>query len=118
MDRSSFPKALRRTDDTVRAVLLVVAAGLVARLLFLGQRVAHFDEGRVAYWALNYLETGEISYRYIVHGPLAQYADAWVFALLGANDFTMRLFVAVIGALLPLSALLFRQRLRDTETVI
>ena len=118
MDRSSLPDALRRTDDTVRAVLLVVAAGLLARLLFLGQRVAHYDEGRVAYWALNYLETGEISYRYIVHGPLAQYADAWVFALLGANDFTMRLFVAVIGALLPLSALLFRQRLRDTETVI
>jgi len=118
MDRSSFPEALRRTDDTVRAVLLVVAAGLVARLLFLGQRVAHFDEGRVAYWALNYLETGEISYRYIVHGPLAQYADAWVFAVLGANDFSMRLFVAVVGALLPLAALLFRGRLSDLETVI
>ncbi|KPN30393.1 hypothetical protein SY89_01122 [Halolamina pelagica] len=118
MDRSSFPEALRRTDDTVRAVLLVVAAGLVARLLFLGQRVAHFDEGRVAYWALNYLETGEISYRYIVHGPLAQYADAWVFALLGANDFSMRLFVAVVGALLPLAALLFRGRLSDLETVL
>ncbi len=118
MDRSSLPNALRRTDDTVRAVLAVVVAGLFARLLFLGQRVAHYDEGRVAYWALNYLETGEISYRYIVHGPLAQYADAWVFALLGANDFTMRLFVALVGAFLPLSALLFRQRLRDTETVI
>ncbi|WP_435117580.1 flippase activity-associated protein Agl23 [Halolamina sp. C58] len=118
MDRSSLPDALRRTDDTVRAVLVVVAAGLVARLLFLGQRVAHFDEGRVAYWALHYLETGEISYRYIVHGPLAQYADAWVFAVLGPTDFSMRLFVAVVGALLPLSALLFRQRLRDTETVI
>ncbi|WP_053947189.1 flippase activity-associated protein Agl23 [Halolamina sediminis] len=118
MDRSSLPDALRRTDDTVRAVLVVVAAGLVARLLFLGQRVAHFDEGRVAYWALHYLETGEISYRYIVHGPLAQYADARVFAVLGPTDFSMRLFVAVVGALLPLSALLFRQRLRDTETVI
>ncbi|MFD1526865.1 flippase activity-associated protein Agl23 [Halolamina salina] len=118
MDRSSLPDALRRTDDTVRAVLVVVAAGLIARLLFLGQRVAHFDEGRVAYWALHYLETGEISYRYIVHGPLAQYADAWLFAVLGPNDFSMRLFVAVVGALLPLAALLFRQRLRDTETVL
>ncbi|MFW5939810.1 MAG: flippase activity-associated protein Agl23 [Halolamina sp.] len=118
MDRSSLAAALRRTDDTVRAVLVVVVAGLFARLLFLGQRVAHFDEGRVAYWALSYHETGEISYQYIVHGPLAQYANAWVFAALGPTDFSMRLFVAVIGALLPLAALLFRHRLRETETVI
>ena len=118
MDRSSLPDLLHRTDDTVRAVLVVVAAGLVARLLFLGQRVAHFDEGRVAYWALHYLESGEISYQYIVHGPLAQYANAWVFAALGPNDFSMRLFVALVGALLPLTALLFRSRLRDTETVV
>ncbi|MBP1986015.1 flippase activity-associated protein Agl23 [Halolamina salifodinae] len=118
MDRSALLDALHRTDRTVRAVVAVTVLGLFARLLFLGQRVAHFDEGRVAYWALNYLETGEISYRYIVHGPLAQYVDAWVFAALGPNDFTMRLFVAVVGALLPLAALLFRGRLNDTETVV
>lgn len=118
MDRSALRDALHRTDRTVRAVVAVTVLGLFARLLFLGQRVAHFDEGRVAYWALNYLETGEISYRYIVHGPLAQYVDAWVFAVLGPNDFTMRLFVAVVGALLPLAALLFRGRLSDTETVV
>lgn len=118
MTDSALLDALRRTDDTVRAVVAVAVVGLFARLLFLGQRVAHFDEGRVAFWALNYLETGEISYRYIVHGPLAQYVNSWLFSALGPTDFTMRLFVAVVGALLPLTALLFRGRLRDTETVI
>lgn len=118
MSDSAFLDLLRRTDDTVRAVVAVAVVGLFARLLFLGQRVAHFDEGRVAFWALNYLETGEISYRYIVHGPLAQYVNSWLFSALGPTDFTMRLFVAVVGALLPLTALLFRGRLRDTEVAI
>jgi len=118
MDRSALPDALRRTDDTVRAVLAIAVVGLFARLLFLGQRVAHFDEGRVAYWALNYLETGEISYRYIVHGPLAQYVNAWLFGIFGPTDFTMRLFVALVGAALPVAALLFRRRLSDIETVV
>ena len=117
MDSSAVWSALSRTDRTVRAVVGIVLVGLVARLAFLGQRVAHYDEGRVAYWALDYLETGEISYRYIVHGPFAQYVNARVFQFLGANDFTMRLAVALVGAALPLLALLFRDRLRDGEVV-
>ena len=117
MARSAVSAALDRTDRTVQAVAGIVFLGLFARLLFLGQRVAHYDEGRVAYWALDYLETGEIHYRYIVHGPFAQYVNAHVFSLLGANDFTMRLFVALVGAALPLLALLFRDRLSNGETV-
>ncbi|MEF8801518.1 MAG: flippase activity-associated protein Agl23 [Halolamina sp.] len=117
MDRSAVMGVLDRTDRTVRTVAGIVALGLLARLVVLGDRVAHYDEGRVAYWALDYLQTGSIRYRYIVHGPFAQYADAAVFGLLGANDFTMRLVVALVGAALPLVALLFRNRLRDSEVV-
>jgi len=117
MDSSAVASALDRTDRTVRAVAGIVLLGLFARLVFLGQRVAHYDEGRVAYWALNYLETGSIRYRYIVHGPFAQYVNARIFDLFGATDFTMRLFVALVGASLPLLALLFRDRLRDSEVL-
>jgi uncharacterized protein (TIGR03663 family) len=117
MDSSAVTEAFERTDRTVRAVGAIVVLGLLARIVFLGQRVAHYDEGRVAYWAHDYLETGEISYRYIVHGPFAQYVDAAVFGLFGASDFTMRIFVALVGAALPLVALLFRDRLSDGETV-
>jgi len=117
MDRSAAREMFERTDTTIRAVGAVVLVGLLARLLFLGQRVAHYDEGRVAYWAYDYLETGAIHYRYIVHGPLVQYVNAGLFGLFGTNDFTMRLFVALVGAALPLVALLFRDRLGDPATV-
>lgn len=117
MDRSAVRDTLHDADATLRVIVGISLLALVARLAFLGDRVAHFDEGRVAYWAMEYGETGAISYRFIVHGPFAQYADRWLFALLGPTDFSMRLFVALVGAALPLVALCFRPRLRDAEVV-
>ncbi|WP_049904023.1 flippase activity-associated protein Agl23 [Halococcus agarilyticus] len=99
------------------AVVAVVALGLVARLAFLGDRIAHWDEARVGYWILNYAETGTFEYRPIIHGPFLHQVNAPLFDLLGPNDVTMRLVVALLGAALPLVALLFRDRLRNTETV-
>ncbi|WP_123536187.1 flippase activity-associated protein Agl23 [Halosimplex salinum] len=106
-----------RFDQTTRWVLGLVAAGFLVRLALLGARVAHYDEGRVAWWAMYFLESGQFEYRYIIHGPLVQHVNKFLFGALGANDFTMRLFVAVVGALLPLSALLFREHLDRDEVV-
>jgi len=108
-----------RTDEyaTLKLVTAITLLGLVLRVAFLGQRVAHFDEGRVAYWAWHFGETGSFAYRYIIHGPFIQHVDRWLFAYLGTTDFAMRLPVAVVGGLLPLSALLFRRHLRGSETV-
>ncbi|WP_135304502.1 flippase activity-associated protein Agl23 [Haloarcula amylovorans] len=111
--------AWTRDDDhaTLKLVAGITLLALVLRLAFLGQRVAHFDEGRVAYWAWHYSESGSFAYRYIIHGPFIQHVDRWMFALIGTSDFAMRLPVAVVGGLLPLSALLFRRHLRRSETV-
>jgi len=99
------------------ALLAVAAVGLVARLWDLGWRVAHQDEARVADWTLQYMELGAWEYRAIIHGPFLPHVNGVVFDLLGPSDFTMRLVVAVVGALLPLAAWLFRSRLSDTEVV-
>ena len=104
-------------DALVKLVVGISVLALLLRLPFLGARPAHFDEGRVAYWALHYGETGSFAYRRIIHGPFIQHVDRYVFAVLGPSDFTMRLPVAVVGSLLPLTALLFRDHLRQTETV-
>ena len=108
-------RARLAADPVLTAVVAFAVVALLARLVFLGDRIMHFDEGRVAYWALQYQETGTISYRYIVHGPFVQYVDAALFGLLGQSDAVARLPLAIFGALLPLSALLFRERLRDVE---
>jgi uncharacterized protein (TIGR03663 family) len=104
-------------NRTLSAVLAITVLAFLLRLALLGDRVAHFDEGRVGWWAINYMNTGEISYRFIIHGPLVQHINRWLFEIAGANDFTMRLPVAIIGGLLPLSVFLYRKHLRDAELV-
>ena len=104
-------------DRTVVAVLALTAVSVVLRLVGLGGRVTHWDEGRVAYWVLEYGQTGVLFYRPIVHGPLLKLVNAPVVELLGATDFAVRLFPALVGGLLPLVALAFRHRLRDVGAV-
>ncbi|WP_161972967.1 flippase activity-associated protein Agl23 [Halostella pelagica] len=116
-DRFSLPDALSGRRGTAVALLAVTLGGLVVRLYDLGARVTHQDEARVAYWTVRYAVTGVHEYRPIVHGPFLPLVNSKVFAALGANDFTMRLSTALIGACLPLSAWLFRDRLRDSEVV-
>ncbi|AZH25597.1 flippase activity-associated protein Agl23 [Haloplanus aerogenes] len=104
---------------TLPAVLAITALALAVRLVGLGTRIFHWDEGRVAYWILRYHETGQFSYRPIVHGPFLFIVNDWVFDIpgLGASDFSARLIVALVGGLLPLSAWLLRDRLNDVEVV-
>ena len=111
------PRFVTGTARLPAAVAGISVLALFARLFALGTRVAHWDEGRVAYWILKYMETGDWHYRPIIHGPFLQQVNPGVFALLGANDFTMRLVVALLGGMLPLSAWLFREHLRDSEVV-
>ncbi|WP_435155467.1 flippase activity-associated protein Agl23 [Haladaptatus sp. DFWS20] len=108
---------LTRFTNPVPLILLVTIFALALRLVDLGGRVAHQDEARVAYWIARYAETGIWQYRPIVHGPFLVHVNSILFSLFGANDFSMRLIVALLGGLLPLSALLFRERLRPSETI-
>jgi uncharacterized protein (TIGR03663 family) len=100
-----------------RAVLAITVAALIARLVLLGARPAHWDEARVAYWAQYYAETGSFGYHWEEHGPLVQIAARWLFEPLGVGDTAARLPVALVGGLLPMAALLYRRHLRDSEVV-
>jgi uncharacterized protein (TIGR03663 family) len=100
-----------------RRVLAVALVALAARVALLGSRVAHYDEGRVGWWTLHFLDSGQFEYRFIIHGPFVQHVTRVIFDLFGANDFTLRLLVALVGAALPLAALFFRDHLRDDEVL-
>lgn len=102
---------------TTIGVLAITALALLVRLVGLGTRVFHWDEARVGYWVLRYMETGAWSYRPIVHGPFLFHVNEVLFGIFGPSDFVARLVVALVGAALPLSALLFRERLRNLETL-
>jgi uncharacterized protein (TIGR03663 family) len=102
---------------TLAAIVAITLVSLLVRVVSLGGRVMHWDEGRVGYWILRYHETGVHSYRPIVHGPFLPIVNDYLFAVVPASDFAARLPVAVVGGLLPLAAWLFRDYLRDDELV-
>ena len=102
---------------TFRLVAVVTVLALVARLVLLGDRVQHFDEGRVAWWTLEFMRTGDFHYRFIIHGPFVQHVTTWLFSVFGVSDYVTRLVPALVGGLLPAAALLFRDRLRRSEVV-
>ena len=108
---------LLRRDRVTLAVVGVVLLALVVRLAGLGTRSFHWDEARVGYWTLRYLETGFFQYRPVAGGPFLQVVNRSVFALLGVSDASARLVPAFLGGLFPATALLFRGRLRDDETL-
>ncbi|MFB6296533.1 MAG: flippase activity-associated protein Agl23 [Halobacteriales archaeon] len=120
IDGLSAPGDVRarvEANPAVAIVLALTAVALLVRLVALGARVAHWDEARVAYWVLHFADTGQFHYRYIIHGPFVQHIGAVLFGPLGANDFAMRLPVALVGGLLPAAALLYREHLRRAELV-
>ncbi|MFB6092624.1 MAG: flippase activity-associated protein Agl23 [Haloquadratum sp.] len=119
-DETPTATRLRRRlgrPDALFGVVGFAAVALVVRLVALGGRIFHWDEGRVGYWILRYHETGVYFYRPIVHGPFLPIVNDWLFAFVPVSDFTARLPVAVVGGVLPLAAWLFRERLRDVELV-
>jgi uncharacterized protein (TIGR03663 family) len=98
-----------------RSLAAITLLALALRLWGLGARSIHWDEARVAYWTLRYLDSGVFFYRPIVHGPFLQIVNRHVFALLGPTDANTRLVVAVLGGLLPASVWLLRAHLDDAE---
>lgn len=103
--------------STAWLVLAITAIALLARLVSLGARPMHYDEARVAYWILHYIDTGAVTYRHGIHGPFIQHVNRYLFPLLGASDFTARLPVAIVGGLIPAVALCFRKHLDRAELV-
>jgi uncharacterized protein (TIGR03663 family) len=116
-------------DRVVLAVVAVTLLALAARFVGLAARPFHWDEARVGYWSLRFLDTGTFAYRPVAGGPFLYVVERYVLGAVGATDATARAIVAVVGGLSPLVALLFRRRqssepsagpryrLNDAETV-
>ncbi len=79
--------------------LLLIAAGLT-RFWALGDRPLHHDESIHAYQSWTLSRGGDWRYDPAYHGPFLYYANALVYRVFGASDFTARLLPAVFGLLL------------------
>jgi len=94
---------------------VIFTAAVVLRFWALGDRALHHDESIHAQWSWSLLQ-GAYHHSPIFHGPLYYHAEALVFLIFGANDYTARVSAALFGSALVALPLLFRRRLTPVGT--
>jgi uncharacterized protein (TIGR03663 family) len=92
------------------------AAAFGLRFWDLGSRALHHDESIHAQWAWKLLQ-GDYRHDPIFHGPFYYHAQAFVFLIFGASDYTSRVSAAAFGLGLVALPLLLRRRLGAVGTM-
>ncbi|MFB6253276.1 MAG: flippase activity-associated protein Agl23 [Halobacteriaceae archaeon] len=108
---------LKTKKITLTSLIVITVVALGLRLYQLGERVFYYDEAWFGYWILKFMENGSWEYFPWLHGPFFVRINPIIFSIFGVNDFTARLFVAILGGLLPLAAWLYRDYLRNGEII-
>ena len=103
-------------EVVVYAVIFAVA--LITRFAELGTRVMSHDESLHTYYSWRLYEYGEFSHTPLMHGPLLFHMTALSYFLFGDNDFTSRIYPALLGVLVVMFPLLLRRWLGRTGAVI
>jgi uncharacterized protein (TIGR03663 family) len=92
-----------RRRPSGRAIFLLglfVVAAVASRFWALGDRPLHHDESIHAYQSWTLSRGGDWRYDPAYHGPFLYYANALVYRLLGATDYTARVMPAIFGLIL------------------
>ncbi|MEO8189172.1 MAG: flippase activity-associated protein Agl23 [Acidobacteriota bacterium] len=87
------------------AYLVFAALLLVSRFAFLGNRPLHHDESIHAFQSYTLSRDGTWRYDPAYHGPFLYYANALVYKIAGATNFSARFLPAVFGVGLALFAI-------------
>ncbi|MBE2271132.1 MAG: TIGR03663 family protein, partial [Anaerolinea sp.] len=94
-------------EIVVYAVILAIA--LVTRFAGLGDRVMSHDESLHTYYSWRLFTEGDFQHTPLMHGPILFHVTAFSYFLFGDNDFTARIYPAVLGVLMVMFPILFRR---------
>ncbi len=116
-----FTRALVRpyvlSWETVAYTAILILA-IITRFVDLGARVMSHDESLHTYYSWRLYAFGEFNHTPLMHGPLIFHMTALNYFLFGDNDFTARIYPAVLGVLVVLFPLLLRRWLGRVGAVV
>ncbi len=100
------------------AFLAILIAALFSRFYILGDRAISHDESIHTKFSWNLYSGSGFEHNPMMHGPLLFEVTALNYAFFGVNDFTSRIFPALVGVALVMSPLLFRRWLGRSGVLI
>lgn len=104
----SSARALVLRWETIAIIVLLLAA-IFTRFYDLGARAMSHDESLHVYYSYRLYQDGDFAHTPLMHGPILFHMTALSYSLFGDNDFTGRIYTAVLGVLMVMSPLLFRR---------
>ncbi|MBW4436984.1 MAG: TIGR03663 family protein [Pleurocapsa minor GSE-CHR-MK-17-07R] len=100
------------------AFFLIFVVAIITRFAGLGDRVMSHDESLHTYYSWELFERGIFKHTPLMHGPILFHMTALMYALFGTNDFTARLYPAILGVGMVMFPLLFRRWLGRTGALL
>jgi uncharacterized protein (TIGR03663 family) len=94
-------------ETSVYIVILILA--IFTRFSHLGDRVMSHDESLHTKFSWDLYTNGVFQHTPLMHGPILFHMTALNYFLFGDNDFTARIYPAVLGVLMVMFPLLFRR---------
>lgn len=91
------------------AYVVIFILAIFTRFYMLGERVMSHDESLHTRYSYNLAVDGNFQHTPLMHGPILFHFTALFYFLFGANDFTSRLYAAILGVLVVMMPLLFRR---------
>lgn len=108
---ASRPRVVGRTINLSLEMLLwtvVVALTVVSRFWDLSSRAQNHDESLHSYFSWLLYDDYHYLHDPLMHGPFLFHANALMYYLFGANDYSSRIIVAILGTALVMLPLLLR----------
>jgi uncharacterized protein (TIGR03663 family) len=103
-------------EIAIYALIFLVA--VFSRFYNLGERVMSHDESLHTYYSWKLYDAGDFQHTPLMHGPVLFHAIAFFYFLFGDNDFTARIYAAVLGIAIVLFPYLFRRWLGKTGAIL
>ncbi len=94
-------------EAVIYTTIFVLA--ILTRFVNLGARVISHDESLHTYYSWKLATQGDYQHTPLMHGPILFHVTALSFLLFGDNDFTARIYTAVLGVIMVMMPLLFRR---------
>ncbi|MBC6935624.1 MAG: TIGR03663 family protein [Chloroflexi bacterium] len=93
----------------VAVYVVIFALAVFTRFYMLGDRVMSHDESLHTKFSHDLYKDGVYQHTPLMHGPILFHVTALMYSLFGDNDFTARLYPAVLGVLIVMFPVLFRR---------